>query len=141
MYAASRARGEAPLGIARLFQGIRGGVARLSLRLVSTVCSAVLFAIVTFFVFSVSVGLIAFAVVSFFFSALHLVWGILAVLAVSRRQLLPLFSKHRSNLGPLGQIQDPILRCYIASAVSILEEEGRILGRRVLGRDGLVPTP
>ena len=60
----------APLGIGRLWRGIRGGISRLSLRLVSTTLSPVSFVIVTFFAFGIVFGIIALSVVSFYFSSL-----------------------------------------------------------------------
>ena len=57
---AARARGDSPIGIGRIGQGGRRGVARL--RIASAMWSAVSF--FTFFVFGVAFGLIAFSVVS-----------------------------------------------------------------------------
>ena len=57
------------------------GAHPLSLRLVSTTCSAISF--VTFFVFGIYFGLVAFAVVSFYFLALRLMLGLIAFAVVS----------------------------------------------------------
>ena len=70
-------------------EGFRNPGARpLGLRLVSTACSAVSF--VTFFMFGIGYGLIAFAVVSFYFLASLLVLGLIADAAVSWRPFLVL---------------------------------------------------
>ena len=63
-------RGEAPVGIGRLWWGIWRIVSRLIRHLVSAMWSAASSVIVTFFVFGVAFGLIAFAVVSFCFFSL-----------------------------------------------------------------------
>ena len=66
-YMAPRARGADPLGIGCLCQGIRGGVSRLSPRLVSTTYSDASSFIVTFFDWRWFRPL-AYAVISFYFS-------------------------------------------------------------------------
>ena len=64
-------------------EGFRNpGAHSLSVRLVSTTCSAVTF--VTFFMFGIGFGLIAFAVVSFYFLELRLALGLIADAVVSR---------------------------------------------------------
>ena len=71
-----RGRAGRPHGIGCIWREIWRGVARISLRLASAIRSAVSFVIVTFLVFGVALGLIAFAAVSFFFLALRLVLGL-----------------------------------------------------------------
>ena len=62
----------------------------LGLRLVLTTCSIVSFVIVTFFVFCIGVGLIAFLAVSFYFLALRLALGLIVASVSGWRPVLVL---------------------------------------------------